>query len=71
MEKLQFTAPPRAPRRKDRSAIVRVTSEAYNAIEEISARTGLSNSYVASRMIEFASKNAVIVCGESETEDDA
>lgn len=59
MDKLIFKIP-RPARTRDRSSVVRVTCEAYNAIEAISARTGLSNSYIASRMIEFAAKNTEI-----------
>lgn len=60
MEKLLFTVP-RPPKYKDRSQVVRVTKESYNAVEEISAKTGLSNSFIASKMIEFAAEHTEVV----------
>ncbi len=43
------------------SQIVRVSEAAYNAVEEISAKTGLSNSFIASKMIEFATEHTEVV----------
>ena len=60
LEKLLFTVP-RPPKYKDRSQVVRVTKESYNAVEEISAKTGLSNSFIASKMIEFAAEHTEVV----------
>lgn len=60
MEKLIFNVP-RPPKYKDRSQVVRVTKESYNAVEEISAKTGLSNSFIASKMIEFAAEHTEVV----------
>ena len=60
MEKLLFTVP-RPPKYKDRSQVVRVTKESYNAVEVISAKTGLSNSFIASKMIEFAAEHTEVV----------
>ena len=59
-EQLLFTVP-RPPKYKDRSQVVRVTKESYNAVEEISAKTGLSNSFIASKMIEFAAEHTEVV----------
>lgn len=65
MEKLLFTVP-RPPKYKDRSQVVRVTKESYNAVEEISAKTGLSNSFIASKMIEFAAEHTEVVLDTEE-----
>ncbi len=53
MDKLIFPVA-RDPRVKRCSQPVRVSAYAYNVIEEISAKTGLSNSYIASQMILYA-----------------
>lgn len=45
---------------KDKPPVVRITLEAYTALEEISAKTGLSNCFVASQMILYAAKNTEI-----------
>lgn len=56
-DKLTFTVPrPRPAKVKTDSALVRLTPEAYNAVEAISAHTGLSNCYVASQMILWAAE---------------
>lgn len=60
MDKLTFRTP-RPPKTKERSAVVRITPEAYSTIEALSAKTGLSNSYIASRMILFAAQNTEII----------
>ena len=60
-ESLVFTIP-RAARRlspTDR-AVVRITPEAYNLVEEVSARTGFSNAYIASEMIKYAAEHTEI-----------
>lgn len=62
-EKLVFKIP-RPVKVKEGKPVIRITAEAYAAVEEISAKTGLSNSFVASRMIEFAAKNTEIVQSE-------
>ena len=53
MDKLIFPVA-RNPRVKAHSQPVRVSAEAYNVIEEVSAKTGLSNSYISSQMILYA-----------------
>ena len=60
VEKLTFTVP-RQPKYRKNSQIVRVSEAAYNAVEEISAKTGLSNSFIASKMIEFATEHTEVV----------
>lgn len=55
MDKLIFKIP-RKPKVKNGSQIIRVSGTCYNVIEEISAKTGLSNAFVASKMIEFAAE---------------
>lgn len=59
-EKLIFKLP-RPVRQNDKPPVVRVTAEAYSAIESISAKTGLSNCYVASQMILYAARNTEVV----------
>lgn len=46
--------------------VMRITPEAYNLVEEISASTGLSNTYIASKMIEFAAENTEVILEEAE-----
>lgn len=60
-EKLTFVIP-RVARRLSSSErpVIRITPEAYNLVEEISARTGFSNAYIASQMIEYAAKHTEI-----------
>ena len=65
MEKLIFPVA-RKPRTKVRSTAIRVSPEAYNAVEALSAKTGLSNSYIASQLILFAYEH----CDVSYTEED-
>lgn len=60
MEKLTFTVP-RQPKYRKNSQIVRVSEAAYNAVEDISAKTGLSNSFIASKMIKFATEHTEVV----------
>lgn len=60
MKKLKF-AVPLQPKAKEGSFTVRVSAEAYNAIEAISAKTGLSNAYIASQMIMYAEQNTELV----------
>lgn len=60
MDTLRFVSP-RAARPRTGQQIIRVSEEAYNYIEEISARTGLSIAYIASQMIKFASDRTEIV----------
>ena len=57
----------RPARTKTDNTIMRLTPEAYNAVEEVSAKTGLSNCYIASQMILFAASNTEIEFGFSET----
>lgn len=58
-DKLIFRIP-RLVKPKDKPPVVRITLEAYTALEEISAKTGLSNCFVASQMILYAAKNTEI-----------
>ena len=57
----------RPARTKTDNTIMRLTPEAYNAVEEVSARTGLSNCYIASQMILFAASNTEIEFDRGET----
>ena len=66
MDKLVFTLP-RPARTKTDNTIMRLTPEAYNAVEEVSAKTGLSNCYIASQMILFAAGHTEVEFGFSET----
>ena len=50
----------RPARTKTDNTIMRLTPEAYNAVEEVSAKTGLSNCYIASQMILYAAGNTEI-----------
>lgn len=59
MDKLVFKVT-RPVRTKTDNTIMRLTLEAYNAVEEVSARTGLSNCYIASQMILYAASNTEI-----------
>lgn len=60
-ERLVFTIPRTARRlaSTDRP-VMRITPEAYNLVEEVSARTGLSNTFIASKMIEYAAEHTEI-----------
>ena len=62
MDKLVFTVS-RPAREKTENTIMRLTPAAYNAVEEISARTGLSNCYIASQMILFAASHTEVEFG--------
>ena len=63
MAKLIFVKP--APKvTAATSTIIRVSGEAYNAIAQIEAETGLSMSYIASQMIKFAAEHMEIKEGE-------
>lgn len=64
--KLVFTIP-RPARAKSDNTIMRLTPEAYNAVEEVSAKTGLSNCYIASQMILFAASHTEVEFGFSKT----
>ena len=66
MDKLVFTLP-RPVREKSENTIMRLTPAAYNAVEEVSAKTGLSNCYIASQMILFAAGHTEVEFGFSET----
>ena len=66
MDKLVFTVS-RPAREKTENTIMRLTPEAYNAVEEVSAKTGLSNCYIASQMILFAAGHTEVEFGFSET----
>ena len=41
MNKLVFKSPPPRPVRKHEKPVIRISSEAFNLVEEISAKTGL------------------------------
>lgn len=66
MDKLVFTVS-RPAREKTENTIMRLTPAAYNAVEEISARTGLSNCYIASQMILFAAGHTEVNFGGTES----
>ena len=66
MDKLVFTLP-RPVREKSENTIMRLTPAAYNAVEEVSAKTGLSNCYIASQMILFAASHTEVEFGFGET----
>ena len=66
MDKLVFTVS-RPAREKTENTIMRLTPAAYNAVEEVSAKTGLSNCYIASQMILFAANHTEVEFGFSET----
>ena len=66
MDKLVFTVS-RPAREKTENTIMRLTPAAYNAVEEISARTGLSNCYIASQMILFAASHTEVSFGGTES----
>lgn len=69
MNTLTFTVPNvREPQYRDSRTGTRVTPEAYNILESISARTGLTLSFIASQMIIFASENMKIVQAGKEEE---
>lgn len=68
MDKLIFNVP-RQPKYSNKSQVIRVSKEGYNAVEEISAKTGLSNSFIASRMIEFAAEHTEVVFDADEDEE--
>lgn len=62
MDKLVFTLP-RPVREKSENTIMRLTPAAYNAVEEVSTKTGLSNCYIASQMILFAASHTEVEFG--------
>lgn len=66
MDKLVFTIS-RPARTKSDNTIMRLTPEAYNAVEEVSARTGLSNCYIASQMILFAAGHTEVNFDRADT----
>ena len=66
MDKLVFTVS-RPAREKTENTIMRLTPEAYNAVEEVSAKTGLSNCYIASQMILFAASHTEVNFGGTES----
>ena len=53
----------RPARTKTDNTIMRLTPEAYNAVEEVSAKTGLSNCYIASQMILFTASHTEVEFG--------
>ena len=68
MDKLTFTVA-RPARVKTENTIIRLTPAAYNAVEEISAKTGLSNCYVASQMVLFAAEHPEVNYGAPDSEE--
>lgn len=67
MNTLTFTVPNvREPQYRNTRTIIRVTPEAYNRIEDVSAQTGLSLAFIASQMILFASEHMEIKVGNSD-----
>lgn len=67
MNTLTFTIPNvREPQYRNRRTVVRITPEAYNRIEDVSAQTGLSIAFIASQMILFASEHMEIKVGNGD-----
>lgn len=64
MEKLVFKRPRRGSSDKS-STVIRIGGEAYEIIAGLSAETGKSVSYIASRMIEFAAEHTTVEDDES------
>lgn len=64
MEKLIFKRPKKNPTDKN-STVIRIGGEAYEIIAGLSAETGKSASYIASRMIEFAAEHTTVEDDES------
>ncbi len=69
MEKLIFNSPARRAPRKRENPTIRISAEAYDLVESISAETGLSNSHVVSEMVKFAAANATIKYRGDDDED--
>lgn len=65
MEKLIFKNPVEK-KGKDFGDNVRISREAVNMVEEISAKIGKSKSYVASRLITYAFEHVEIVESDEE-----
>lgn len=71
MNTLTFTVPNvREPQYRDKCTIIRITPKAYNILEDISARTGLAISYIASEMIVYANQHTEIIPAYKEEEND-
>lgn len=69
MNTLTFTVPNvRQPQYRSCRTVTRITPEAYNVLEDYSARTGLSLSFIASQMILFASEHTEIKAAPTEEE---
>ena len=64
MEKLIFKRPKKKVSKKN-GAVVRISGEAYEIAAGLSAETGKSVSYIASRMIEFAAEHTRVEDDES------
>lgn len=58
-----FTSSTQRKARKRKNPTIRISEESYDPVAEISAKTGLSNSFVVSEMVKFAAVNAEIRCG--------
>lgn len=72
MNTLTFTVPNvREPQYRDKRTIIQITPKAYNILEDISARTGLALSYIASEMIVFANQHTEIVPAGKEDPDES
>lgn len=72
MNTLTFTIPNvREPQYRDKRTIIRITPKAYNILEDISARTGLALSYIASEMIVFANQHTEIIPAGKEDSDES
>lgn len=69
MEKLIFNSPARRAPRKHDKPVIRISAEAYDLVESISAETGLSNSHVVSEMVRFAAANTTIKYRGEDDED--
>ena len=64
MDKLTFSIPRQARQLNSTDRpVMRITPQAYNLVEAVSAQTGLSNTFIASKMIEFAAATTEVVLG--------
>lgn len=60
MDELIFHSPTPREIRKRKNPTIRISEEAFDLVEEISAKTGLSNSFVVSEMVKFAAASTKV-----------
>lgn len=58
MDKLLFSKP---RRQTDKSCVIRISAEVYNVLSDLRDETGLSVSYIANKMIEFAAEHTEVI----------